>query len=591
MSKNQEDNSKKEVTYEERMRHSLAHVLAQAVLRVYPDAKLGIGPAIEDGFYYDFEFPMQIAQEDLEKLENEMKKIVEEEYPIKQIFIPRNEAMDMLHQHGQLYKTELLQEIPDEEVSFFKTGEEFSDMCRGPHVQHTGKIGAFKLTRLAGAYWRGDETRPQLQRIYGVAFKTQQELDKYFEDQEEMKNRDHRKVGKELKLFTVSEEVGSGLPIWLPNGSIIRKLIQDYIYSEQVKAGYVHIVTPHIGKVDLYKTSGHWDHYRENMYAPIVIDDEQFILKPMNCPHHIQVFTDEKRSYRELPMRVAEFGTVYRYEQSGELSGMSRVRGFTIDDAHIFCTPEQVQQEFVNAIELALKVLKGLGLRDYRMEISLRDPEDKKKYTGDDKLWSRAEKGIKDAVNQLGLVAREIPGEAAFYGPKLDFKFKDVFGREHQLSTIQLDFNLPERFDLKFTDEKGNEQRPVMIHRALLGSFERFFSIFIEHYGGAFPVWIAPVQAMIIPISENFEIYAKQVKEELAKKGIRVEIDRRSETMQAKIRDAQIQKVPFMLIVGEKEQKNEAVAVRPRSGQDLGMIKLADFKKDLLKKIKNKIIE
>ncbi|MBN1915520.1 threonine--tRNA ligase [Candidatus Dojkabacteria bacterium] len=579
-----------ETSYEEKMRHSAAHILAAAVLRIYPEAKLGIGPAVENGFYYDFEFPKQITPEDLPAIEREMKSIVEEELPITQTFIPREQAMDMLHMRGQIYKTELLQEIPDETISFFKTGEEFSDLCRGPHVKHTGKIGAFKLTHIAGAYWRGDETRPQLQRIYGLAFKTQKKLDDFVEMQEEMKLRDHRKLGKELELFTVSDMIGAGLPIWLPKGATIRKVIQDFLYKEQESAGYQHIIAPHIGKVDLYKTSGHWDYYKDNMYSPIKIDEEEFILKPMNCPHHIQAYDVKKRSYRELPLRLAEFGTVYRYEQSGELSGMSRVRGFTIDDAHIFCEPEQVQSEFVASIKLALKVLRALGLSDYRLEISLRDPENKKKYSGNDDLWDRAEKAIKDSVKVLGLVAREMEGEAAFYGPKLDFKFKDVFGREHQLSTVQLDFNLPEKFKLTYINKKGIEERPVMVHRALLGSFERFFSIFIEHYGGAFPLWLAPVQAEIIPISENFMVYAKKVKKMLEEAGIRSEIDDRDETMQSKIRDAQLQKVPYMLVIGEKEEKNEGVAVRPRAGQDQGMVKLAEFIRDASKKIEDKVI-
>lgn len=566
-----------EISDVEKMRHSFSHVLAHAVLRLYPEAKLGIGPAIENGFYYDFDLPKQLTPKDLQKIEKEMRKIVEENQPFQQIFLPREEAMDVLHQQGQLYKTELLNEIPDDNVSFYKTGDEFMDMCRGPHVASTGKLGSFKLMNVAGAYWRGDEKRPQMQRIYGVAFKTKAELEKHLENLEEMKKRDHRKLGRELELFMTDEDAGQGLIMWLPKGALIRQLMENYVREEQKRLGYHHVITPHIANIKLYKQSGHWQHYRDDMYSPMEIDDEKYVLKPMNCPHHIKIFANKIRSYRDLPYKLAEFGTVYRYEKSGELSGLERVRGFTQDDGHIFCTPDQIKEMVKETIELTIRIITSMGFHNYRIRLSLHDPEDKKKYIAKPKLWKKAEKQLKEMLDEMKISYSEEVGEAAFYGPKIDFMVKDALGREEQCGTVQLDFNLPEKFGLKYTDKSGKEKMPVMIHRAPLGSFERFFSRMIEHYGGAFPAWLAPVQAKIIPISKQYLSYALLVKDKLEKLGFRIDVDTRDETMQAKIRDAEMEKVPYMLVVGKKEKENNAIAVRPRQGNDLGMMKLEEF--------------
>lgn len=568
---------KEEISQIEKMRHSFSHVLAHAVLKLYPEAKLGIGPAIENGFYYDFDLEHQFTPKDLQKIEREMTKIVKEELPFLQVFLPRSEAMDVLHQQGQLYKTELLNEIPDEQVSFFKTGDEFMDMCRGPHVGHTGQLGAFKLMNVAGAYWRGDEKRPQMQRIYGVAFKTESELKKYLENLEEMKKRDHRKLGKQLELFMIDETAGQGLIIWLPNGTLIRQLIEDFERAEQTKLGYHHVMTPHIANVKLYKQSGHWQHYRDSMYPPMKIDNEMYVLKPMNCPHHSKIFSNKLRSYRDLPYKIAEFATVYRYEKSGELSGLSRVRGFTQDDAHIFCSIDQVKAMVQETINMTIRIITALGFQNYSLRLSLYDPEDKKKYIDKPELWKKAESQLEDMLKEMKLSYSAELGEAAFYGPKIDFMVKDALGREEQCGTVQLDFNLPEKFNLKYIDQKGKDQVPVMIHRAPLGSFERFFSRLIEHYGGAFPVWLSPVQAKVIPISKQYLQYGLIVKEKLEKLGFRIDVDLRDETMQAKIRDAEMEKVPYMLVVGKKEKINHAVAVRPRAGNDLGMMKLEEF--------------
>jgi threonyl-tRNA synthetase len=572
----------------EKMRHSFSHVLASAVIRLFPDAKLGIGPAIENGFYYDFDLPRALTPEDLPRIEEEIKKIISEDIPFQQLILSRDEAMDALHQKGQIYKTELLNEIPDEEVSFYKTGDEFMDMCRGPHMDSTGQLKAFKLMNIAGAYWRGDEKRPQMQRIYGVAFKTDKELKAYLENLEEMKKRDHRKLGKELDLFLVDETAGQGLVMWLPRGAMIRKAIEDFEYKERRALGFKPVYTPHIANLELFKESGHWQHYRESMYSPLDIDKEKYLLKPMNCPYHAKIYNRKIRSYRDLPIKYMEFGTVYRYEKSGELSGLARVRGFTQDDAHVYFREDQTKELVIETLKATIKLIRAFGFDNYRVRLSLWDPEDKEKYIDQPKRWQKAEKALREVLDEMKMKYVEGIGEAAFYGPKIDFLVKDALGREEQCGTIQLDFNVPERFKLTYVDEKGKEQRPVMIHWAPLGSMERFFSRIIEHYGGAFPTWLAPEQVKIIPISDKFHLYAKYVEEELSKHDLRIEIDKRDETVQAKIRDAEIEKVPYMLVVGKKEKENKAVAVRPHAGPDLGMMKLEEFLERINDEIENK---
>jgi threonyl-tRNA synthetase len=557
-------------------------------MKIFPEAKLGIGPAIENGFYYDFDLPRKLTPEDLPKIEKEMRKIIAEELAFQQVVVSRDEAMDMLHQQGQLYKTELLNEIPDDEVYFYRTGEEFMDMCRGPHVEHTGKLGSFKLMSIAGAYWRGDEKRPQMQRIYGIAFKTESELKKYLENLKELKNRDHRKLGKELELFLIDPTCGQGLVMWLPKGAIIRKVMEDYEYKERLKLGYKPVYTPHIGSIKLFKQSGHWQHYRDSMYAPLKIDKEKYLLKPMNCPFHAKIYSRKIRSYKELPIKYAEYGTVYRYEKSGELSGLSRVRGFTQDDAHIYFKEDQTKDLVKETIQATINLITAYGFDNYRVRLSLWDPQNKDKYIDKPNLWKKAERQLTEALKEMEINFEEAKGEAAFYGPKVDFLVKDALGREEQCGTVQLDFNIPERFKLTYIDKSGKEQTPVMIHWAPLGSFERFFSRLIEHYGGAFPLWLSPIQVRIIPISEKFKKYAELVKEKLDEIDFRTDIDLKDETLQAKIRDAEMEKIPYMLVVGKKEQTNKAVAVRPRSGPDLGMMKLEEFIERMKEEVEGK---
>ncbi|MFC1780358.1 threonine--tRNA ligase [Patescibacteria group bacterium] len=584
----QKQKSQPKIPEIEKMRHSFSHVLAHAVMKIFPEAKLGIGPAIENGFYYDFDLPRKLTPEDLPKIEKEMRKIIADELPFQQVVVSRDEAMDMLHQQGQLYKTELLNEIPDDEVCFYRTGEEFMDMCRGPHIEHAGKLGAFKLMSIAGAYWRGDEKRPQMQRIYGVAFKTEAELKKYLENLKELKNRDHRKLGKELELFLVDETCGQGLVMWLPKGAIIRKVMEDYEYKERVKLGYKPVYSPHIGSIKLFKESGHWQHYRDSMYAPLKIDKEKYLLKPMNCPFHAKMYSRKIRSYKELPIKYAEYGTVYRYEKSGELSGLSRVRGFTQDDAHIYFSEDQTKDLVKETIQATINLITAYGFDNYRIRLSLWDPQNKDKFIDKPNLWKKAERQLAEALKEMEINFEEAEGEAAFYGPKVDFLVKDALGREEQCGTVQLDFNVPERFKLTYVDKSGKEQTPVMIHWAPLGSFERFFSRLVEHYGGAFPLWLSPIQARIIPISEKFKNYAELVKEKLDENDFRTDIDLKDETLQAKIRDAEVERIPYMLVVGKKEQTNKAVAVRPRSGPDLGMMKLEEFVERMKEEVEGK---
>lgn len=555
----------------QRLRHSCAHIMATAVLRLWPRALLDIGPPTEEGFYYDFDLAEhRFSPEDFERIEAEMKRVVEEDQPFVKTVKERAEAEQFLDAAHQKYKVERLGDIPpDEPISFYQNGE-FIDLCAGPHVERTGRVKAFKLLRVASAYYRGNEKNPQLQRIYGTAFPSKTDLEQWLEAQEEAKKRDHRKIGKEMGLFTISPLVGQGLVLWMPKGGILRTELQNLMQEELLRRGYQPVFTPHIGSIELYKTSGHFPFYKESQYPTIRCEgQEEYLLKPMNCPHHIQIYAAEPRSYRDLPIRLAEFGTVYRYEQSGELCGMTRVRGLTQDDAHIFCTPDQVEQEFRDTVELVLAVFRVLGLTDYRVQVSLRDPKSDK-YTGDPAVWDRAEATLKRVAEEMALPHEAVPGEAAFYGPKLDFMVKDCIGREWQLGTVQLDYNLPERFQLEYVGADNQRHRPVMIHRAPFGSFERFTGILIEHFAGSFPLWLAPDQVRVLPISEGQIDYAKGLVEELKAHAVRVSWDASGDKIRAKIRRAEEEKVHSMWIVGRREQEAEAVAIRIHGKGDQG---------------------
>jgi threonyl-tRNA synthetase len=555
-----------------RMRHSAAHIMAEAVLKLFPDAKLGIGPPIDTGFYYDFELPRPLTPEDLPKIEALMQHRIASNVPFIREEISKEEAR-RLFAH-QPYKLELIEEIEGERVSLYRHGD-FVDLCQGPHVERTGQVGAFKLLSVAGAYWRGDERRPMLQRIYGALFETQEELEQYLHRLEEAQRRDHRRLGRELDLFSFHEEYGPGLVFWHPKGARVRAIIEDFWRQEHYRRGYELVYTPHIGKASLWQTSGHLDFYAENMYPPMDIDGQLYYLKPMNCPFHIQIYKSRVRSYRELPIRLAELGTVYRYERSGVLHGLLRVRGFTQDDAHIFCRPDQVEGEVEACLDFMLLFFDAFGFRDFRVYLAVRDQEGS--YAGSQEDWEMAQTVLRRVIEARGLPYEVDVGGAVFYGPKIDVKLVDVLGREWQCTTIQFDFNLPERFDLTYVASDGARQRPYMVHRAMLGSMERFLGVLIEHYGGAFPLWLAPVQAVVIPIADRHQEYAQQVASRLRQAGLRVEVDARPERMQAKIRDAQLQKVPYMLIVGDREARAGAVAVRLRTGQDLGSVPLKDF--------------
>ena len=552
------------------IRHSSAHLMAQAVIRLFPDAIPTIGPSIENGFYYDFDTPTPITEADLQKIEAEMAKIVKENAPITCEIMPRVDMIKLYEEKGNPYKIEILSELTDEYVTFYSQND-FSDLCRGPHVSSTGKNGAFKLLSIAGAYWRGNEKNKMLTRIYGTAFSTKEELGAYLEMMEEAKKRDHKKLGRELGLFLISPEVGGGLPLWLPKGAVVRNQLETFLRAELTKRGYHQVMTPVIGKLDLYRTSGHYPYYKDSQFPPIIDenDEEGYLLRPMNCPHHLIIYKAEQHSYRDLPLRLAEFGNVYRYEQSGELSGLTRVRGFTQDDAHIFLTPEQLDQEFKDTVNLVLFVFQTLGLNDYRVRVSVRE-EGSDKYIGDPKNWELSQNAIIKAVQDIGMDYTIGVGEAAFYGPKLDFLVKDSIGREWQLGTIQVDYNLPERFDLEYIGEDGEKHRPVMIHRAPFGSLERFFGLLIEHFAGAFPMWMAPVQIAVIPISDRHNEYAANIVNDLKAAGLRVTLDDRNESMKYKIRAAQVDKIPYMLILGDKEVESNTVGIRSRVHGDLG---------------------
>jgi len=559
-----------------RIRHSCAHVLATAVLRIWPDAKLDIGPPTDEGFYYDFDLEHRFTPDDFEKIEAEMKKVVKENQTFDISEMTREEAKAHYTEQQQPFKLERIDDIPEgETITFFRNGD-FFDLCAGPHVPRTGNVKAFKLLRLAAAYYRGNEKNPQLQRIYGTAFKNKTQLNEWLKMREEAAKRDHRKIGREQGLFTLSPLVGQGLILWMPKGAIVRTELQNFMQGELVQRGYSPVFTPHIGSIELYKTSGHFPYYKESQYPTIEADEnEQYLLKPMNCPHHIQIFAAEKHSYRELPVRLAEFGTVYRYEQSGELSGMTRVRGLTQDDAHLFCTQEQVETEIRDTVDLTLKTLRTLGLNDYRVQVSLREPHSDK-YTGDPAHWDAAEETLSRVANDMNIAHETVTGEAAFYGPKLDFMVKDCLGREWQLGTVQLDYNLPDRFGLQYIGADNAPHQPVMIHRAPFGSFERFMGILIEHFAGNFPLWLAPEQVRVLPITEHQNEYAENIFNQLKATGIRTGMDLSGNKIGAKIRDAEINKVHTMLVVGKREQEKASVAVRLHGSGDQGIKTLTE---------------
>jgi len=562
----------------EKMRHSGEHVLTQAMLKLYPGIKMAMGPATEDGFYFDFDSgKLKISETDFPKIEAEMKKIIHADLPIKREEISIEKARKLFK--GNPYKQEWLDEISKDskKATIYKTGDDFVDLCAGPHVSSTGKIGPFKLLSVAGAYWRGSEKNKMLTRIYGTCFPTQKELDHYLWQQEEAKKRDHRKIGKELGLFIIPDEVGPGLLIWTPKGAIVRREIEKFIIEEQTKRGYQHVYSPHIGRKSLWVTSGHWDLYRDKMYSPMKIDKEDYLVKPMNCPFHMMVYKSQFRSYRDLPFRIAENATVYRYEKAGELTGMIRVRYITQDDSHIFCQEDQVVDEFIGVIDYVLFLLNAFQIKNYYLRLSIRDPKNKDKYLGNDKIWQEEETKIKLAVKKAGLTPKIVEGEAAFYGPKLDVMIKDSLGREWQCGTIQVDFMLPERFKLEYVDKDGKTKRPVLIHRAPLGSLERWVGLLIEHYAGAFPVWLAPVQTIIIPITDRHVDYANKVAQKLKEENIRIEVDDRNTTASAKIRNAELQKIPYILVVGDEEIKSKSVNVRVRGKKVLGPMPLNKF--------------
>ena len=567
--------------------HSSAHLMAEALEVLYPGVKFGIGPAIEHGFYYDIDLgDRTISDDDLKKIEDKMKELAKTNSAYKREDVAKDKAIAYFTEKGDQYKLELLDGLADGTITFYTQGN-FTDLCRGPHIPATGVIKAVKLTNIAGAYWRGDEKNKMLTRVYGITFPAQKELDEYLALLEEAKKRDHRKLGKELELFTFSERVGSGLPLWLPKGAMLRERLQNFLQKAQLETGYLPVITPHIGSKQLYVTSGHWEKYGKDSFRPITTpqEGEEFMLKPMNCPHHCEIYRALPRSYRDLPLRLAEFGTVYRYEQSGELHGLTRVRGFTQDDAHLFCMPNQVNEEFKKVIDLVLYVFESLGFTEYTAQVSLRDKEDRSKYIGTEENWQIAEQAIIEAAAEKGLKTVIEYGEAAFYGPKLDFMVRDALGRKWQLGTIQVDYNLPERFDLEYVDSDNTRKRPVMIHRAPFGSMERFIAVLLEHCAGNLPLWLAPLQVKVLPISDKYSEYAHKVAAKLRGADITVEVDDRNEKIGRKIRDTELMKTPFMLVVGEKEMNEQMVSVRKHGEGDKGAVTLDTFTHDLLKLI------
>ena len=573
--------------------HSSAHLMAEALEQLYPGIKFGIGPAIDQGFYYDIDFgDLNFDATELEKVEKKMLELAQRKDTYIRKEVSKAEALDYFTKKGDEYKIELISDLVDGTITFYEVGE-FVDLCRGPHIPSTGIVKAIKLLNVAGAYWRGDEKNKMLTRIYGITFPKQKELKEYLEMLEEAKKRDHRKLGKELELFAFSEKVGLGLPLWLPKGTMLRERLENFMRKAQIKAGYEPVITPHIGSKQLYITSGHYEKYGEDSFQPIATphEGEEFMLKPMNCPHHCEIYKTKPRSYKDLPIRYAEFGTVYRYEQHGELHGLTRVRGFTQDDAHIFCRPEQVKEEFIKVIDLVLYVFNALGFEDFTAQVSLRDPDNKEKYIGADELWEKAESEIQEAADERGLETVSVIGEAAFYGPKLDFMVRDAIGRQWQLGTIQVDYNLPNRFELEYVGADNQKHRPVMIHRAPFGSIERFVAVLTEHCAGNFPVWLTPDQIAVLAISEKYEDYAKEVYESLKQDDIRGLLDNRDEKIGRKIRDAEVKKIPYMIIVGEKEQEQNQVSVRRHGEGDVGTMSLADFVEMFKKDIDSSLLE
>ena len=559
--------------------HTTSHIMAQAIKRLYKDTKiqLTIGPAIENGFYYDFDTDYKFSNADFEKIEAEMKKIIKEDLPIERFELPRNEAIKLMKDAGEDYKVELIEDLPeDEALSFYKQGE-FVDLCAGPHLMSTGKVKSVKLLATSGAYWRGDEKNKMLQRIYGISFPKASLLDGHLQMLEEAKQRDHRKLGKDLDLFMTHKLVGSGLPMYLPNGATVRRLLERYIQDKEIKMGYKHVYTPSLANVELYKTSGHWDHYKEDMFPVMKMDNEELVLRPMNCPHHMLVFKSKMRSYKDLPIRIGELAHDFRYEDSGSVCGIERVREMCQNDAHLFVRPDQIKEEVAKVVKLILDVYKDFGFKDYKFRLSLRDKNDKHKYFDDDEMWEKAESELREILTELGLDFYEAEGEAAFYGPKLDVQLKSAIGHDVTVSTCQLDFLLPERFELEFIGEDGKAHRPVVIHRAILGTLDRFMAFLIEETKGAFPTWLAPLQVKILPISDKHLEYANKVKEMLEEKNVRVEVDDRAEKIGYKIREAQLQKVPYMLVVGDKEEAENKVGVRDRKQGDLGAIDVNEF--------------
>ena len=559
--------------------HSSAHLLAEALQELYPGVKFGIGPAIENGFYYDIDpGEHKITSEDFPKIEKKMQELVARKEAIVRKDISKADALKMFGDRNETYKCELISELEDGHITTYTQGD-FTDLCRGPHIPTTAPIKAVKILSLAGAYWRGDEKRQQLVRVYGISFPKKKMLDEYLTLLEEAKKRDHRKLGKEMELFTFSPRVGQGLPLWLPKGAALRDRLEQFLRKIQKEYGYLQVITPHIGNKALYVTSGHWAKYGKDSFQPIHTPEEgeEYMLKPMNCPHHCEIYQAAPRSYRDLPMRLAEFGTVYRYEQSGELHGLTRVRGFTQDDAHIFCAPEQIIDEFLKVMDIILYIFKALDFQNFEAQISLRDPNNKEKYIGSDENWHLAENAIIEACAEKGLKAKQVEGEAAFYGPKLDFMVKDAIGRRWQLGTIQVDYNLPERFGLEYTGADNQKHRPVMIHRAPFGSMDRFVAVLLEHTAGKLPIWLIPDQCVVLPISEKFNDYARNVVKELDKEGVRAIVDERNEKIGKKIRDNELKKIPYLLVVGEKEAADGAVAVRKQGEGDKGVMSIADF--------------
>ena len=590
-----EDASVRIITYDEpegmnTYWHSTAHIMAHAVKDLYPEAQFGVGPPIENGFYYDIDLDTRLTPEELERIEKRMQEIISADSPFVRQEHSKETAISIFKQRSDKYKLELLKDLDDNTPSTYTEGE-FVDLCRGPHIPSTGKVKSFKLLTTAGAYWRGDEKNKMLQRIYGISFPSKKQLKEYLQRIEEAKKRDHKKLGKELDLFIIDPKVGSGLPLWLPKGTVVRETLENFLKTEQAKRGYLPVITPHIGNIGLYKTSGHYPYYKESQFAPLKSDNQEYLLKPMNCPHHFRIYASKPHSYRDLPVRLAEFGTVYRYEQSGELNGLIRVRSFTVDDSHMFVRPDQLKDELKDVVDLIKLVFNTMGFTEFKTQLSFRDPENKEKYGGTDELWEQAQKEIKDVADEEQLNYAVELGEAAFYGPKIDFMIRDALGRSWQLGTVQVDYVMPERFSLEYIGNDNQKHRPIVIHRAPFGSMERFIGILIEHFAGAFPTWLSPVQVKILPITDDYLPYAREIESRLRENNIRVEMDDRNEKVGYKIRESETHKIPYMLIIGQNEVENNLVAVRKRKQGDIGKMSFAEFLSMITNEIDNKIIQ